>query len=111
MATNHPASTPSLSNALDRLWARFLPEIENRVSIVEVAVLALEAGSLTKEQREAAHAAAHKLSGTLGTFGLHRGTELARQIEVAFAEELTASTATDLSSWIAEIRVLMNRRQ
>jgi HPt (histidine-containing phosphotransfer) domain-containing protein len=111
MATTPPVTPPSLSDALDRLWTRFLPEIESRVCVLEVAALAQASGSLTQEQREAAHAAAHKLAGTLGTFGLHRGTELARQMELAFAEEMPASAGAELSSWIAEIRVLMNRRK
>ena len=38
-------------------------------------------------QREAAHAAAHKLAGTLGTFNLARGTELAREFELLFSAE------------------------
>ena len=99
-----------MSEALEGLWIKFLPEIERRVAILEAAAQALTTGSLSKERREAAHAEAHKLSGTLGMFGLHRGTDLARQAEVAFAEE-SAASATDLSLGIAELRLLINRRK
>jgi HPt (histidine-containing phosphotransfer) domain-containing protein len=109
MASPSPATPPSISEALNRLWAKFLPEMENRVSILEIAALAHAEGCLTREQGEAAHAAAHKLAGTLGTFGLHRGTELARQAEVAFAEENPGSVV-ELSSWVAELRMLIHRR-
>jgi HPt (histidine-containing phosphotransfer) domain-containing protein len=99
-----------MAEALARLWTKFLPDIEQRVAVLEVAAQALAAGTLTSEQRESAHAAAHKLAGTLGMFGLHSGTELARQTELAFAEENTASAA-DLSSWIVELRTLIEHRR
>jgi HPt (histidine-containing phosphotransfer) domain-containing protein len=99
-----------MAEALVRLWIKFLPDIEQRVAILEVAAQALTAGSLTNEQRESAHAAAHKLAGTLGTFGLHRGTDLARQAELGFAEE-DAASAADLSSWITELRTLIDLRK
>ncbi len=77
MATTPPA----MAEALARLWTKFLPEIEQRVALLEAAAQTLATGALTQQQREAAHAAAHKLAGSLGTFGLHRGTEIARQAE------------------------------
>jgi HPt (histidine-containing phosphotransfer) domain-containing protein len=103
-------TTPAaMAEALARLWTKFLPDIQQRVATLEVAAQALAAGALTNEQRESAHAAAHKLAGTLGMFSLHRGTDLARQAELAFAEENTASTP-DLSAWVTELRTLINRR-
>ncbi|HVU47708.1 MAG TPA: Hpt domain-containing protein, partial [Terracidiphilus sp.] len=71
---------PDLTAALDRLWVRFLPEIRERVTIVESAIQTLSSGALSAEQKEAAASAAHKLAGVLGTFSLHRGTELAREL-------------------------------
>ena len=97
--------------ALGRLWTRFLPEIENRVALLESAAHSLDAGLLSDEQREAAHEAAHKLAGVLGTFGLHRGTELARQTELEFAKKIPSSNAADLSSRIAELRLLIDSRK
>ena len=74
-----------MAGALDALWERFLPDIEQRVSQVQGAAAALGAGGLTPEQQEDAHSAAHKLAGTLGTFGLARGTELARELEQIYS--------------------------
>jgi len=111
MPPTPPAAPTALSDALNRLWARFLPEIENRVSILEVAAKACTDGCLSQEHRDAAHAAAHKLAGILGTFGLHRGTDLARQVELEFGEKLTRSDASQLSQWIAELRSVIDRRQ
>src|SRR5271170_2191264 len=104
MATTPPA----MAEALARLWTKFLPEIEQRLAVLEAAAQTLATGSLTQQQREAAHAAAHKLAGSLGTFGLHRGTEIARQTEHLLADENSASAA-NLSSWIAELRMLIDR--
>lgn len=75
------AMPPGMAEAMARLWAKFLPEIERRLSVLEEAALALREGALSDERRVAAHAEAHKLAGSLGTFGLQRGTELARQAE------------------------------
>jgi HPt (histidine-containing phosphotransfer) domain-containing protein len=100
----------SMSEALGRLWAKFLPEIEKRTAILEAAVTAIKSASLSEEEREAAHQAAHKLAGVLGTFGLQRGTELARQAELAFAEEQPAH-ASELSAWVGELRSLIDSRK
>ncbi|MGB6687539.1 MAG: Hpt domain-containing protein [Terracidiphilus sp.] len=77
---------PSLASALDALWAKFLPEMEERVARLETTAAALLQSSLSEEEREAAHSAAHKLAGVLGTFGLTRGTELARELELMFSQ-------------------------
>ncbi len=78
-----PSQQPSMKEALDRLWKQFLPQIEERVAALESAATALAADRLSHDQREAAHAAAHKLAGVLGTFGLTKGTILAREAEAA----------------------------
>jgi HPt (histidine-containing phosphotransfer) domain-containing protein len=107
-----PQSVPtSISDGLARLWIRFLPDIQQRVAVIEATAQALRAGSLSSEERHAAHAAAHKLAGTLGTFGLHRGTDLARQLEEEFAGEVPASAVPDLCLWIAELRSLIDERK
>lgn len=101
---------PSMADALQRMWVRFLPEIESRLAVVEGAATALEASSLPADQREAAHQAAHKLAGILGTFGLPRGTDLARQAEHFLAEARPTETASELSGWLAELRALIQSR-
>lgn len=106
------SSIPDLTAALEQLWKRFLPEIQERVSILDVAAQACAAGGMTQEQREAAHAAAHKLAGTLGTFNLARGTELAREFEQLCAEKDACSTDQGhrLSALAAEIRSIIAGR-
>ena len=77
----------ALSQAIERLWGRFLPEIKERIAVLEKAAEALTAQTLAPPCREAAQAAAHKLAGVLGTFGLTRGTDLARDLEISLFRE------------------------
>ena len=115
MPSQHPPSTvtpsaaPSMSDALNKLWTKFLPEIENRLALMEAAAKSSAAGQLTEEQRSAGHAAAHKMAGTLGTFGLHRGTELARQVEHALEDPAVLPTA-DLPALTNELRAVIHSR-
>ena len=104
------ATPPTMTAALDRLWIKFLPEIERRLATLRLAAASLRNGALTTEEREAAHQDAHKLSGVLGTFGLQAGTELARQAELLLSEELPASAADPLSAWVDDLEVLIRQR-
>lgn len=96
-----PRADAALSQAMEGLWLRFLPEIKTRVAVLEAATQAASEGKLTGKQREAARAAAHKLAGVLGTFDLTRGTVLARELELTFARE--SSPGRDAGEKLAEI--------
>jgi HPt (histidine-containing phosphotransfer) domain-containing protein len=91
-----------IQEKLAGLWQQHLPEITNRVGVLERACAALDAGSLSEEERKAATAAAHKLSGVLGTFGRTRGTELAREVEGML--EAGEAKSEPLRSLIQELR-------
>jgi HPt (histidine-containing phosphotransfer) domain-containing protein len=70
-----------IQKRMAELWARHLPEIAERVRVLERTCSTLETGKLSEEERKVTSAAAHKLAGALGTFGRTRGTELAREVE------------------------------
>jgi HPt (histidine-containing phosphotransfer) domain-containing protein len=99
-----------MAAALDRLWAKYLPEMEQRLALLEAAAEALTTDALGDEERTEAHSAAHKLAGSLGTFGLHRGTEIARQAELLLAESCSAEDAVMLRDYAAELRVVIQSR-
>lgn len=103
-----PDLQPDLGAALDRLWTRFLAEIQQRTVVIEAAVAALDAGSLSPEQKDAAASAAHKLAGVLGTFSLARGTELARELELQFSA--SPASAREIGSILAELRAVIDSR-
>lgn len=115
MDSFEPAANPQstgIGAALDRLWERFLPEIRNRVAIVESAAAALRDGTLNSADQQAAQAAAHKLAGVLGTFGLALGTDLARKAELLLAERETPGRIepAELLRLAAGLRALVESR-
>ena len=105
-----PFHQPSMNEALDRLWKQFLPQIEERVATLESAGAALAADKLSHDQREEAHAAAHKLAGILGTFGLTRGTVLAREAEVLCSGEADPEAAPQLTEIAQRLKELVAGR-
>ena len=85
----------AIAEAMNRLWAQYLPQIEERVQTLEAAAVALKDGTLTSAEREDATAAAHKLAGVLGTFGLPEGTALAREMEEFYCNGVQLSAGAE----------------
>jgi|SRR5580658_5972013 HPt (histidine-containing phosphotransfer) domain-containing protein len=103
----------ALSAALDRMWVQFLPQMQERVGILENAAQAFALHQLTLDQHQAAQAAAHKLAGVLGTFGLTRGTVLARELEIMYSRQNDPDPelARQLASSAAELRTIVATRK
>jgi HPt (histidine-containing phosphotransfer) domain-containing protein len=103
----------SIVEAMNRLWAQFLPQIEERVKILETAARALDNGTLTGEQSEQAAAAAHKLAGVLGTFGLAKGTDLSREAEAFYSAPVTVNICSHgrLAEIASQLRVMLATRK
>jgi HPt (histidine-containing phosphotransfer) domain-containing protein len=103
----------AISAAVDRLWAQYLPQMEERVTALEVAAAAFAANNLSITEHEAANAAAHKLAGILGTFGLTKGTVLARELEIMYSRENGPDSAlsAQLALLAAELRELVTNRK
>ena len=76
-----------LNQKMQVLWQKYLPEMNARLATVHSAIEALSHGSLSNDLRNAAAHAAHKLAGSLGTFGLQRGSEIALEIEQSLCAE------------------------
>jgi HPt (histidine-containing phosphotransfer) domain-containing protein len=100
-----------LQTMLSALWER------SRHTVVERAALLQEAGKLwTNDQLDEATRlravdSAHKLAGVLGTFGLPRGTELAREAEQVFGQPIPPSKVEieQLLLLLAELTSLIDR--
>ena len=103
----------AMSQALDRMWAQFLPQMQERVDTLDAAAQAFAAGPLSPEQQQEAQSTAHKLAGVLGTFGLTRGTELARELEIAYSHQNDPDPqlAARLASTAAELRTVIAERK
>lgn len=108
-----PAAS-QISDAMNRLWQKFLPQMEERVATLQTAATRLSSGShLSKEEQSSAGADAHKLAGVLGTFGLKEGTELAREAEGLFegspgAEPAVAARLTEIAE---QLKTLVAKRR
>src|SRR6478672_3313519 len=104
---------PALVEAMNRLWAKFLPQLEERVATLEAAAAALASGALSAGGQPKANAKAHKLAGVLGTFGLPKGTELAREAEVAYQGDLrlNPAAAARLAEIALQLRALVASRR
>src|SRR5438067_1726946 len=73
-----------LKTALDRVWTDNIELTRSRLAIVESAVIAASSRRLDAALATSAADAAHKLAGTLGSFGLSQGTDDARRLEELF---------------------------
>jgi HPt (histidine-containing phosphotransfer) domain-containing protein len=62
-------------------WARALPSIRRRLTVLGEAAAAATAGSVPADLLAAAATEAHRLIGSLGSYGLPAGTERARAVE------------------------------
>lgn len=72
---------PKLNQAIVQIWKRYQTKICDRITILEEFYLSLQQGKPDQNLRRQAQQEAHKLAGSLGTFGLGRGSVLAREIE------------------------------
>jgi diguanylate cyclase (GGDEF)-like protein len=87
-------SIVNLKNSIADFWEKFKDKIWQRIHILEAAKAALLNQALTPELREQAISEAHKLAGSLGTFGFPTGTNLSRRIENILITSATLSDPT-----------------
>jgi diguanylate cyclase (GGDEF)-like protein len=96
--------------AVAGLWVRFESAIRARVQTIEAAAIALRDAALEPELQQLAEREAHKLAGSLGTFGLSLGTRLAREAEgILAARHPQPAAAARLGEIAAMLCVLVER--
>ncbi|HEY9851031.1 MAG TPA: response regulator [Leptolyngbyaceae cyanobacterium] len=71
----------STKDAIDKVLQRFRGIFMERVALLEQAKTALLAGNLEARLQQAAKQEAHKLAGSLASFGYPEGSKLARSVE------------------------------
>ncbi len=71
---------------ISALWDRSRHTVVERAAMLRTAGDLLLANRLDQATQLSAVDSAHKLAGVLGTFGLPRGTDLAREAEVLFGQ-------------------------
>jgi HPt (histidine-containing phosphotransfer) domain-containing protein len=75
-----------LQAMLSALWDRSRHTVAERAALLQSAVEQLAQNRLDEATQLSAVDSAHKLAGVLGTFGLPRGTDLAREAELLFGQ-------------------------
>jgi diguanylate cyclase (GGDEF)-like protein len=70
-----------------KIWASCKPQILNKIDLLERATDLLAQNAFDSSIRLSAQQEAHKLIGSLGTFGVEQGSDLARQIEAQFESD------------------------
>jgi HPt (histidine-containing phosphotransfer) domain-containing protein len=91
------------------IWDRAYPVVLERVRTIEDAIAELSKQHPQGKPIDAGRADAHKLAGTLGTFGLDRGTELARALEARLSASSSTEKATETKRLAAELRSTIER--
>jgi DNA-binding response OmpR family regulator len=79
--------------ALIKTWEQFKPNISKRLAVISAAKDALVNNSLTTELQQQARVAAHKLAGSLGSFGFPEGSKIAKTLEELLIEDLSFNLA------------------
>ena len=101
---------PQLQAALNQVWQKSLPLLQQRVGVLDDALAATKAGQLNPELRAAAALEAHRLAGLLGTFGYPEGTDAARMFEIVFDSDaiLAPQLAETLAPALTALRTIVN---
>jgi diguanylate cyclase (GGDEF)-like protein len=79
------AQAGGLSAAVAGVWAKYRDQVLARVDVLEAAAMGLLEGRLDREGRRAAEREAHKLAGSVGTFGFAEASRLSREAETLLA--------------------------
>lgn len=103
-SNRHPPD--GLAAAMEAVWQQSRALMAGRVSTIEDAVAGLLSGATDRNARRTAEREAHKLAGSMGTFGRHRGSELAREIESLLqgSGPLLPATTLRLSALAVDLR-------
>lgn len=73
---------------INQLTDKFLLALQQRITTLEKIILLLQANGFSKEKIEKAKEEAHKLVGSLGTYGYIQGSKIARSIETMLTKNL-----------------------
>lgn len=101
------AGASGLPAAVTAVWLKYRDQVLARVDVLEAAALRLLEGRLDREERRAAEREAHKLAGSVGTFGFAEGSRLAREAETLLAGPNPPGQAEALR--LADLAVALRR--
>lgn len=91
--TSSLGSGSESQSAMNQLLARFQDTFNEQIAVLIQAKDALSTSRLTEELRQAAQREAHKLAGSLASFGYPDGSKLARSLEHQLISNLSNQEA------------------
>lgn len=98
-----PKDTPEINALLTSLWEQNLPQLRERLEVLDHTATAATAGDLTESLRIEALEIAHKLAGSLGMFGYTQGTKISQQLEQLLGKATTTNSG-DLAELVTQLR-------
>lgn len=109
--TEAQSQEQKLQTMIAALWERSRHTVVERAALLRTAGDLLSDNGLDQATQQKAVDSAHKLAGVLGTFGLPRGTDLAREAEVLFGQStpLGRDEIERLQLLLAELTRLIDR--
>jgi diguanylate cyclase (GGDEF)-like protein len=99
-----PCVATDVSAAVGALWDRFKHIAFERLESIEEAIVAQLEGRSDAEQRRRAEREAHKLAGSVGTFGFAEASRVAREMELLLQVEPAAQDMLRLSDLSVALR-------
>ena len=95
-----------LRAAMDRLWEQNRQSIMTRFDVIQEATVDILGGELGEQRKRDMVGEAHKLAGTLGTYGFAQGSYLARELELLIrpADKLNEQEVTYAAYLVKALR-------
>ncbi|MEL7142169.1 MAG: response regulator [Cyanobacteria bacterium J06573_11] len=98
-----------LTGQLAAACQRYFRTASQQVATLEQALDAIAQNTLTSDLHQASHVSAHKLAGSLGSFGIAGGSQLARQVEtqlqsIAPQQLVDDASVSQLRDWVLQLR-------
>ncbi|QSJ18633.1 response regulator [Nostoc sp. UHCC 0702] len=97
--------------SINKVIERYKDTFAQRVILLEEVEQALQTGKLQPQLQQRASNEAHKLAGTLGSFGYETGSKLAQEIEHLLMDDklLGAKEASQLSKLVTQLKEALSK--
>jgi DNA-binding response OmpR family regulator len=95
--------------AVNRVLERYRHTFADRVMGLQQIERAWRTGTLSQEQQQSAAQEAHKLAGTLGSFGYAEGSKLAQTIEYLLMAPLSSAAIGQFSTLVSYLQQVLTQ--
>ncbi|MFB2937443.1 response regulator [Aerosakkonemataceae cyanobacterium BLCC-F154] len=108
---NKPEGEAKVKAIMQQIWGKFKESLAAQIVLFEEAIAQLSNGTLDSELRSSMQAEAHRLIGSLGSFGLPEGSEVAREIEQLLClESLGDNQARQFADLVKQLKQVVQNQ-